>query len=80
VPLGQPIIIDNRGTNIGAAIGAKAPPDGYTLIHTGTQMWLLPLMRNDVVTDKDFAPITMTQVVALVLVVNPSVPAKSVKS
>ena len=78
-PLGQPIIIENRPTNLAAAIGAKARADGYTLVHTGTQMWILPLMQNNVVSEKDFSPVTMTQVVALVLVVNPSVPVKSVK-
>src|SRR5262245_31162671 len=60
---GQQVVVDNRpgaGTTIGFAIGAKAPPDGYTLIHNGSGLAAAPsLYRNlpfDVV--RDFLPVT----------------------
>ncbi|XQM38156.1 Extra-cytoplasmic solute receptor [Cupriavidus sp. H19C3] len=82
--LGQSVVIENRpgaGSTIGADFAAKAPPDGYTLlIITGS----LPIAANlyrklgfDLL--KSFTPISLVANVPHVLVVNPSVPAKSVK-
>ena len=82
--LGQQIIIDNRGgggANIGAEIAAKSPPDGYTLfLMTGTHTVNYTLYRSlgyNVL--KDFVPVTKLGGTAYVVVVHPSVPAKSVK-
>ena len=83
--LGQQVIVDNRGGaggTIGMNIAAKAPPDGYTLMmstsitHT-VGVSLYSKLPYNVLTD--FAPITMAASVPLLLVVNPSVPAKSVR-
>jgi tripartite-type tricarboxylate transporter receptor subunit TctC len=81
---GQPVVVDNRtgaGGNIGAEIVAKAPPDGYTLVigNIGTHavnVSLLPAMPFDPV--KDFTPIAHIMDAEGLLVVNPSIDAKSV--
>src|SRR3990172_1706840 len=81
-PLGQPVIVENRG---GGGVGtgeivAKASPDGYTLIVGSNSLWIAPLLQKlpfDGV--RDFAPITTTTEAPLVLVVNPSLPVASVK-
>ncbi len=83
--MGQQVIIDNRpgaGAIIGNELGAKATPDGYTLLMSGTgalaiNPGLYPKLPYDPI--RDFAPITKLVVVTQTLVVNPSFPAKSVK-
>ena len=82
--LGQQIVIDNRpggGANIGAEIAAKSPPDGYTLfMMTTTHAINMTLYRNlayELV--RDFAPVSRLGSTAMVVVVHPSIPAKSVK-
>jgi tripartite-type tricarboxylate transporter receptor subunit TctC len=82
---GQPVVIENRpgaGGNIGSDAVAKSPPDGYTLVMGtvgthGINPGLYPKMPYDAV--KDFAPVTLVASVPNLLVVHPSVPAKSVK-
>jgi tripartite-type tricarboxylate transporter receptor subunit TctC len=77
--LGQQVIVDNRGV-IAADIAAKAPPDGYTLLLSGPTLWLLPFMRDNVPSDvSDFTGITMATQTANILVVHPTLPAKSVR-
>ncbi len=83
-PLGQQVIVENRGGGSGAIAGemlAKAKPDGYTLLSYGPAIWVLPLLRRNVPYDpmKDFSPIALTDKSPNVLVVHPSVPVKSVK-
>ncbi len=82
--LGQRFYVDNRpgaGSNIANAEVAKAAPDGYTItvVSTGfmVNMSLYAHVPYDAV--KDFAPITMVAYSPNVLVVNPSVSAKTVK-
>jgi tripartite-type tricarboxylate transporter receptor subunit TctC len=60
---------------------ARSVPDGYTLLVYGNTLWLLPLMRKQVPYDpvRDFLPISLVTRAPTVLVVHPSVPAKSVK-
>ncbi|MFZ4482202.1 MAG: tripartite tricarboxylate transporter substrate-binding protein, partial [Rhodoferax sp.] len=82
--LRQPVVVENRigaGGNIGADFVAKAAPDGYTLVMGSigthaTNGLIYPQMPFDA--EKDFAPITLVAPVTLVLVVHPSIPAKSV--
>ena len=78
--LGQPVVVDGRGL-IGAEIAAHSPPDGYTLLHYTSPIWVIPLLRNDVAWDvaRDFAPIALTVASPNILVVHPSLPVKSVK-
>jgi len=80
--LGVPVVVDNRGGGVIAGdIVARAPADGYTILYYGSTLWLLPLVRKQVPYDplKDFRPITQAVSTPAILVVHPSVPAKSVK-
>ncbi|MGH8617217.1 MAG: tripartite tricarboxylate transporter substrate binding protein [Burkholderiales bacterium] len=83
-PLGQQVIVDNRagaGGNLGAELAAKAPPDGYTLfigspahaINTG----LYRRLNYDLL--RDFAPVSQVTTGAYMVVVHPSLPAKTLK-
>jgi tripartite-type tricarboxylate transporter receptor subunit TctC len=81
--LGQPIVVDNRpgaGGIVGAELAAKAPADGYTLFLGGVGSHAVnPNLHSKLPYDpvKDFAPITLLASAPSVLVVNPSVPARS---
>jgi len=82
--LKQTIIVDNRtggGGVIGADLVAKAPPDGYTvLLATPAETAILPHMQKMPYNAlKDFAPVSLATASPLILVVHPSLPAKSVK-
>ncbi|KJK09625.1 LacI family transcriptional regulator [Burkholderiaceae bacterium 16] len=81
--LGQQVIVDNRpgaGGNIGAAAGAKAAPDGYTLLVATTPMLINQSLYGGLPFDtvKSFAPVSLLVTLNYVLVVNPAV-ANSVK-
>ena len=82
---GVPVVIDNRpgaGATIGHSMGAKAPPDGYTLL-LGTSGGLVtnPAFGTKVPYDpvKDFAPIGLGVYAPFLLVIHPSVAAKNPK-
>jgi tripartite-type tricarboxylate transporter receptor subunit TctC len=79
--LGRSVVIDNRpgatGT-IGAAVVAKAPPDGYTLLHgTSNELVMNPYEKMPYNSVEDFAPISMVIAFPSVMVVHPSVPVKT---
>jgi tripartite-type tricarboxylate transporter receptor subunit TctC len=81
---GQQVIIDNRpgaGGTVGAAEAARAAPDGYTLLMGAVHHEIATSVYAKLPYDfqKDFAPITTVAIVPNVLVVNPSIPANSVK-
>ncbi len=82
--LGKSVIVDNRpgaGGNIGMELGAKSAPDGYTLVLAPAgNLTVNPFLYRNVPYDvgRDFAPVTVIAAVPNVLVVHPSVPAKSV--
>jgi tripartite-type tricarboxylate transporter receptor subunit TctC len=82
--LGQQVVVDNRGGaggTIGTRAAAKSAPDGYTIVlgYTGTLAIAPSLYANPGYDPrKDFAPIGMIGTAPSVLVVHPSVPAKSV--
>jgi tripartite-type tricarboxylate transporter receptor subunit TctC len=80
VGLGQPVVIDNRGATLTAIdVVTKSQPNGYTLFIGGVSVFIDPLLRT-VPYDplKDFSPITIVATSPGVLVVNSSLPAKSV--
>lgn len=82
--LGQQIIVDNRGGaggTIGTDIAAKSVPDGYTILMAPTSHVINPSIYSKLPYDtvKDFVPITFAVSATILLVVHPSVPAKSVK-
>lgn len=82
--LGQPFVIDYRaGANgvIGADIVSKSPPDGYTLLATtsGFQMNPNTYAKLPYDTIRDFAPVSLTASSDIAFMVNPVVPARSVK-
>lgn len=79
-PLGQQVIVDNRPTVLIAEIVAKAAPDGYTLLVTGSAHWIGPLIdKTSYDPIRDFATITLVDRAPSILVVHPSMPVKSVK-
>ena len=81
----QPVIMDNRAGvagSIGAGIAAKSPPDGYTLLVGNVG----PIAVNNQIYKavgydslKDFTPITLAVTAPQLVVVHPSVPAKTFK-
>ncbi|HEY7658722.1 MAG TPA: tripartite tricarboxylate transporter substrate binding protein [Burkholderiales bacterium] len=83
--LGQPVVMDNRAGvagSIGASIAAKSPPDGYTLLVGNVG----PIAVNNQVykavdydSIRDFTPITLAVTAPQLVVVHPSVPAKTFK-
>jgi tripartite-type tricarboxylate transporter receptor subunit TctC len=82
--LGQSIVVDNKAGangNIGAQAVARAPADGYTLLYNTSSITLSPALYKSLPwnVEKDFAPVALTAVVPLALVVHPGVPANNVK-
>jgi tripartite-type tricarboxylate transporter receptor subunit TctC len=73
--------VPGAGGNTGTAQVAKAPADGYTLLVVSTGFIVNPSLYARVPYDpvKDFAPVTLAAASPNVLVVNPDVPARSVK-
>jgi tripartite-type tricarboxylate transporter receptor subunit TctC len=81
-PLGQPIVPDFRGGaggNLASEIVAKSPGDGYTLLLTSGSIAISPSLFPKLGYDtfRDFTPVTLIATVPNVMVVHPSVPAKT---
>ena len=82
--LGQPVIVENRtgaGGSIGAAAVASAPADGYTILLSTSALDMNAALGIKTAFDvtKDFDPIVVAAYAPSILVVNPALPAKSVK-
>ena len=83
--LGQQVIVDNRpgaGAAVGTEIGAKSPPDGYTLLAGGSAALAInPHLYRKLGYDtpRDFAPVTQLVAIAMVFVVNPNLAAQNLK-
>ena len=82
--LGQPVVIDNRGGaggTLGTGLVARSAPDGYTLLLVPTSHVINPSIYAKLPydTERDFAPITMVASAAILMAVNPSVPADTVR-
>jgi tripartite-type tricarboxylate transporter receptor subunit TctC len=83
--LGQPVVIDNRGGaggTLGTGLAARSTPDGYTLLLVPTSHVINPSIYAKLPydTERDFAPITMVASAAILMAVNPSVPADTVRA
>jgi tripartite-type tricarboxylate transporter receptor subunit TctC len=79
---GQQVIVDNRpgaATVVGTQFVARSPADGYTILVIGGSFTINASMRSNLPYDnnKDFAPVTLLVTSSNVIVVHPSVPAKS---
>ena len=83
--LGQPVVVENRpgaSNMIGMEAGAKAAPDGYTLVMGATSsMSVVPHLYSKVPynVERDFAPISLVGLLNTALIANPSVPQNSVR-
>jgi tripartite-type tricarboxylate transporter receptor subunit TctC len=82
--LGQPVVPENRpggGGNVGVEYVAKARPDGYTLVIATATIAMSPGLYKKLNYDpiKDLAPISRTSQIQNLLLVHPSVPAKTLK-
>ena len=81
---GRQVVVDTRpgaGSIIGSEIVARAPPDGYTLLLTPSTLAINPATYKSMPYDavRDFAPITQTHFVPSLILLHPSLPAKSVQ-
>jgi tripartite-type tricarboxylate transporter receptor subunit TctC len=81
---GQSFVVDNRagaGGTLAAGIAARAAPDGYTLFVATVAHTMATSLYKQLPYDfeKDFVPVTILASVPNILVINPSVPAKSVQ-
>ena len=82
VQLGQPVVPENRpgaGGNVGTEYGAKQPADGYTIVLASPSLSISPSLYKKLGYDpvRDFATISMVAQIPNVLLVHPSVPAKT---
>lgn len=82
--LGQQLVIDNRaggGSTIGSEMAARAAADGYTLLMVDTSFTTNPSLYSKLPYDsaRDFAPVSLMAAAPVILIVHPSVPAKTLK-
>ncbi|MGZ5147751.1 MAG: Bug family tripartite tricarboxylate transporter substrate binding protein [Burkholderiales bacterium] len=82
--LGVPVLVDNRpgaDSMIGTQLTARATPDGYTISVISASSTIHPSVYTNIPYDiiKDLSPVTVLASSVFVLVVNPSLPVKSVK-
>jgi tripartite-type tricarboxylate transporter receptor subunit TctC len=80
--IGQAIVVENRlgaGATIGTAAVAKAPPDGYTLLATGSAHTIAPALYRNLAYDpvRDFTAVAPIGSTPIVLVVSPASGMKS---
>ncbi len=82
--MGQSLVPDNRASSggvLGLTLAAKSPPDGYTVLVTSPTIVISPLLYAKLEYDslRDFAPVARLASIENVMVVHPSVPAKTLK-
>lgn len=83
--IGQPVVVENRagaGGAVGTAAVGTSPPDGYTLLISGTSSLAInPSLYKKLPYDPiaDFAPVSLVGTAPSLLVMHPSVPVKTVK-
>jgi tripartite-type tricarboxylate transporter receptor subunit TctC len=82
--LGQSVVVENRpgaSSQIAGELVAKSPPDGHVLLMTTQTLMTSQMIENRTYPDlvKDFAAVSLAATSPLILVVNPSLPARSLK-
>jgi tripartite-type tricarboxylate transporter receptor subunit TctC len=82
--MGQQFLVENRpgaGGNIGMGAAAKSPADGYTVLMSSSSYVVNPSLYTSPPYDpnKDFAPVTLAATMPHILLVHPSVPAKTIQ-
>ncbi len=82
--IGHPVVVDNRpgaGGNLGVELAAKAAPDGYTMVLSSPLISISPTLYAKLNYDpvKDLAPISLVATIQNVMIIHPSVPAKTLK-
>ena len=82
--IGQQVIADNRsgaGGNLGIAVAAKSPPDGYTILIATASIAVSPSLYTNPGYDaiKDLAPVARLTSIPNVMIIHPSVPAKTLR-
>jgi tripartite-type tricarboxylate transporter receptor subunit TctC len=82
--MGQPLVPDNRpssGGTLGLTMVAKSPPDGYTVLVTSPTIAISQVLYANLQYDslRDFAPVARLASIENVMLVHPSVPAKTLK-
>src|SRR6187401_2324165 len=82
--LGRSAIVDNRAGasgNIGAEAVVRAAPDGHTVLYGTSSLAVVPALYSKLPFDaeRDLAPVSQTVLIPVILVVHPSLPARSVK-
>jgi len=82
--LGANVVPDNRpgaGGNVGIGSAAKSPPDGYTIVLATPGIAISPSLYSKLGYDaaRDFAPVARVSAIPNIMVVHPSVPAKTLK-
>ena len=84
IQMGQNVVPDNRpgaGGTLGLTVAAKSPPDGYNILVTSPTIAISPLLYANLQFDslRDFTPVARLATIENVMVVHPSVPAKTLK-
>jgi tripartite-type tricarboxylate transporter receptor subunit TctC len=82
--LGQPLVIENRGgaaTNIGMEAAARGTADGHTLVINADNIAYFPMLYRTMPYElfRDFAPIAYMAETPLVVAINPTVPARTLR-
>ena len=80
--VGQPVTVDNRpgaGGNLGLELTSRASPDGYTMVLSSPLISISPSLYSKLNYDpfKDLSPVSLVAVIQNILVVHPSVPART---
>jgi tripartite-type tricarboxylate transporter receptor subunit TctC len=82
--LGVQLVADNRagaGGNLGTAVAAKSPPDGYTILIATGSVAISPALYANPGYDalQDLTPVARLTTMSLIMLVHPSVPAKTLR-
>ena len=82
--IGQSVVVDNKpgaGGNLAADLAAKAAPDGHTLFYNTSAITIAPSLYGKVPYDtlRDFVPVSTTATNAMIVMVHPSVPARTIQ-